>query len=160
MKRKSLKRSIEVGGFLAIVTSLILLAYETRQNTLAVQASALQQHFEQHTALVSAGLQNEQLRDAQAKGTKGLEDLSGAERNLFIPYSWNIMRSNFVAFELKQSGMLPETQWRTFEAALVRRLKRSQGIRELWTIRKGEFTEEFQALVDGIIESEDEVHTF
>ncbi len=160
MKRKSLQRNIEIGGFVAIVMSLILLAYETRQNTLAVQASALQQHFEQHAALVSAGLENEQLRDADTKGLSGLENLDVSERNLFVPYNWNIMRSNFVAFELKQSGMLPESQWRTFEAALARRIKRSQGVRDLWSIRKKEFTEEFQALVDGIIESEDEIHTF
>ena len=160
MKRKSLQRNIEIGGFLAIVLSLILLAYETRQNTLAVQASALQQHFEQHTALVSVGLENEQLRDAEAKGLSGLETLDYAELNLFVPYNWNIMRSYFVAFELKQSGMLPESQWRTFQAALARRIKRSQGARDLWSIRKKEFTEEFQALVHGLIESEDEYDTF
>jgi hypothetical protein len=160
MKRKSLQRNIEIGGFLAIVISLILLAYETRQNTLAIQASALQQHFEQHITLVSAGLQNEQLRDAETKGLSGLEDLGIAETNLFVPYNWNIMRSNIVAFELKRSGMLPESQWRTFEAALARRLRRSQGARELWSIRKKEFTEEFQALVDGMIETADEIHTF
>ena len=160
MKQKALRRNIEIGGFLAIVVSLALLVYETRQNTLAVQASALQQHFEQHTALVSAGLGNEKLREVGTKGQSGLEALDNAELNLFVPYNWNVMRSNFVAFELKRSGMLPESQWRTFEAALARRLKRSQGVRELWSIRKNEFTDEYQALVDGIIESEEKIHTF
>jgi len=48
--------NVEIAGLVTIVISIVLLGYEIRQNTLAVQATALQQHFEQHTALVLARL--------------------------------------------------------------------------------------------------------
>ena len=66
----------EIVGLIAIVVSLLLLGYEIRQNTLAVQATALQQHFEQHTALMLARLDNSDLRASVTKGSKGLDALS------------------------------------------------------------------------------------
>ncbi len=142
---------IEVGGFIAIIVSLLLLVYEIRQNTLAVQTTALQQHFAQHTELILARLDNVELRASVLKGQEGLEALSREEMGIFGPYASNAMRNHFVAFELMRSGLLPESQWRTFEAALGRSLRRSRGDRELWVLRRDEFPPEFQEVVDALI---------
>jgi len=39
---------VEYIGIVAVVASLLLLVYEIRQNTLAVQSTALQQHCPTH----------------------------------------------------------------------------------------------------------------
>ena len=152
MESRNWRGYVEIGGVAAIVVSLILLAYEIRQNTLAVQATALQQHFQQHAALVQVRLDNPALQAVYYGNARGgLDALTDDEGNLFIPYAANVMRNHFVAFELMQSGLLPESQWRTFEAALRRSLIDSQGARELWKRRRDEYSAEFQDLVDDIV---------
>ena len=145
----------EIISAIAVVLSLIFLAFQirdgTRQtalNTQAVQATALQQHFQQHTLLSLAQIQNPDLDAVLTKGQDGLAGLSSDERSNFIPFAASEMRNHFVAYELMRSGLLPESQWRTFEAALERLLNRSAGARELWEIRRDEYPEEFRALVD------------
>ena len=50
-----------------------------------------------------------------------------------------------------QSGLLPESQWRTFEAALGRAVRRSIGHRELWKLRRDEYSEEFRTMMDTLV---------
>ncbi len=142
---------VELGGFAVIIVSLLLLGYEIRQNTLAVQSTTLQQHLAQHTQLVLAKLDNSELRASILKGQKGLEALTDTDIGLYGPYAANVMRNHFVAFELMRGGLLPEFQWRTFRAALGRSLRRSRGDRELWALRRDEYSEEFQEMVDALI---------
>jgi len=142
---------LELGGLVAIVLSLLLLVYEIRQNTLAVQSTTLQQHFAQHTELILARLDNPELRASMVKGQKGLDSLKDEDLGLYGPYATNVMRNHFVAFELMRSGLLPEPQWRTFRAALGRSLRRSVGNRDLWALRRAEYPDEFQRMVDELV---------
>lgn len=142
---------VEYVGIAAVVASLLLLVFEIRQNTLAVQSTALQQHFAQHTNLILARLDNSQLQESIRRGAEGLDTLSDEDYGLYGPYASNAMRNHFVAFELMRSGLLPERQWKTFEAALGRSLQRSLGDRELWVLRRDEYPEDFRELVDRLI---------
>lgn len=151
MRDRSWRNWVEIGGFVAIVVSLVLVVLEIRQNTLAVRISSLQQHLQQHETLVITALENPDLLRIDTLGNAGLDALSEAELAPFILYNWNIIRNNFVAFELLQSGVLPRSQWRTFEAALERRIRRSAGLRDLWAERRGELPAEFRALVDDMV---------
>ena len=151
MPNRNIRDYAEIAGFAAVIVSLALVAFEIRQNTLAIQTTALQQHYEQHTALILARLDNAELRTAVSKSEDGLDGLSREEFGMYGPYAANMMRSHFIAFELMRIGLLPETQWRTFHAALGRMLDRSQGDRELWELRRAEYPEEFRSLVDALI---------
>lgn len=151
MASRNWRESAELVGLIAIVVSLALLGYEIRQNTLAVQATALQQHFEQHTALVFARLDNPDLLASVKKGSGGLNALTSDDLGLYGPYATSIMRNHFVAYELMRSGLLPESQWQTFHAALGRHLGWSLGARELWELRREEYTEEFRTMVDALV---------
>lgn len=156
MKRDNWQTYVEIGGFAAIVVSLVLLIYEIRQNTLAVQTNAMQQHLEQHASFVLEALQNENLRDIDTRGTRGgLDVLAEDELGQFVIYNWNLLRNHFVAFELMQTGVLPQSQWLTFEAALERRVSRNKGFRDLWKARREEISEEFRSLVDSMVEQAD-----
>lgn len=141
----------ELVGLVAIIASLFLLMYEIRQNTISVQSTALQQHFDQHTSLMLARLDNSELRTASSKAADGLSALTVEELGLYGPYTTNVMRNHFIAFELMVSGILPESQWLTFRESLRRGLERSKGEREFWTDRRYEYTPEFQELVDDLV---------
>ena len=151
MASRNWRESVELVGLIAIVVSLVLLGYEIRQNTLAVQATALQQHLEQHTVFVLARLDNPDLSLSVHKSREGLDAMTVEDLRLYGPYATNVMRNHFVAYELMRSGLLPESQWRTFRAALRRSLERSLGARELWKLRREEYTEEFRTLVDTFV---------
>jgi hypothetical protein len=141
----------ELGGFVAIIVSLLLLVYEIRQNTLAVQSTALQQHFAQHTELILGRLDNPALLTSIKNAQKGLDSLTDEDLALYGPYATNVIRNHFVAFELMRTGLLPKSQWRTFQAALGRGLRRSQGDREFWDLRRDEYPKEFQDMVDALV---------
>lgn len=151
MSNRSIRDYAEIAGFVAVVVSLALVAFEIRQNTLAIQTTALQQHYEQHISLILARLENSELRTAISNGQNGLEGLSSTEFDMYGPYAANMMRSHFIAFELMRTGLLPESQWRTYQAALERMLVRSQGDRQLWALRRGEYPNEFRSMVDALI---------
>jgi len=153
MPHGKLREHIELASLIAIVVSIVLLGYEIRQNTTAVRATALQQHFAQHTSLMLARMDNPELREAIALARNGLDTLENDRSNhvLYVPYAANVMRDHFIAFELMRSGLLPEAQWRTYHAALERHLMGSQGNRDLWQLRRQEYPAEFQTIVDTIV---------
>ena len=141
----------ELVGLAAIIASLFLVVYEIRQNTISVQSTTLQQHFAQHSSLILARLDNPELLAATVKAADGSSELTIEERRLFGPYTTNVMRNHFIAFELMLSGILPEAQWNTFLESLRRGLERSKGERDYWNDRRGEYTPEFRELVDGLV---------
>jgi hypothetical protein len=104
---------------------------EIRQNTVAVQTNALQQHFEQHTGLVMTRVNNPALRDVYARASNGTGELTAEDNEIFAPYIISFIRNHFVAHELRKSGLLPEVQWKTFRASLVGTMRHSAS-RDIW----------------------------
>ena len=151
MAAGDLREHIELAGLIAIVISLVLLGYEIRQNTLAVQSSALQQHFEQHTALILARIDSPELQASLERGSKGRDSLTEEDTRVWSAYTASVIRNHFVAYELMRSGLLPESQWRTFHAALGRTFKNSVGARQLWQERRAEYSDEFRAMADALV---------
>ena len=103
-----------------------------------------------------ARLSNAELRATIVKGQKGLETLTDEDIGLYGPYATNVIRNYFVGFEHMRSGLLPESQWRTFQAALGPSLRRSRGNREHWTLRRDEYPREFQDMVDALVTEAEE----
>ncbi len=148
----------EIISAVAVVLSLIFVAIQIRDgtkqtilNTQAIQATALQQHFEQHSSLALAIITNPGLASVIFKGRAGLSVLSDEEVQIFAPFASNLIRNYFVGYELMRSDILPELQWRTFEASLGRALKRNTGYREFWESRRSDYPDEFRTLVDELV---------
>jgi hypothetical protein len=153
MAQGKLRAYIEIASLIAIVVSIALLGFEIRQNTVAVRATALQQHFTQHTSLMLERMDNPALREAVGLARRGIDALENdpAKTALYFPYAANVMRDHFIAYELMRSGLLPERQWRTYYAALSRYLTGSRGNRELWKQRRDEYPADYQSIVDEIV---------
>jgi hypothetical protein len=147
-----LNRWLALAANIGVLVGIVFLAVEIRQNTIAVQTAALQQHFEQHTGLVMARVNNAELRAAFLKTTDGTEMLSAEEEAILAPYIISVIRNHFVAYELRESGLLPDSQWRTFRAALIGTMRR-QFSRDIWRSFLGRnpdvYSNEFQEVVDG-----------
>lgn len=149
----------EVISAAAVVISLIFLAVQVREgasqtamNTEAVQASALQQYFQQHADVTFVRVVNPELRGVISKARNGLESLLQEENEMFFPYASQQIRSFFVGYQMMQSGILPEDEWAPFEGALHRTLHRNQGYMDVWQARRQDYPESFRNLVDGLVE--------
>ena len=105
MDSDRLNRWLALAANIGVLVGIVFLAVEIRQNTIAVQTAALQQHFEQHTGLVMARVNNAELRAVFLKATDGTEMLSAEEEAILGPYIISVIRNHFVAYELRESGL-------------------------------------------------------
>ena len=78
--------------------------------------------------------------------------LNDDESLLFFPFATQHIRSFFVGYQMMQSGILPEDEWQTFEGALGRTLTRNSGYPDAWALRRHDYPENFQQLVDKLID--------
>ena len=154
MNSDRINRWLTLGANFGVLIGLALLVFEIQQNTTAVQTSALQQHADQHLALVLARLDNPELLASIDTASDGLSGLS-QDDPYYMPYTGNMIRSHFIAFELMKSGLLPEQQWRSFRSSLKGLFRRSKGARELWILRQelepDEYSQEFIDFVNAYI---------
>ena len=155
MDSDRMNRWLTLAANIGVLVGIVFLAVEIRQNTIAVQSEALQQHFEQHTGLVMARVNSAELRVAFMKVADGYEMLSVEEQAIMAPYINSVIRNHFVAYELRESGLLPDSQWRTFRASLIGTMRR-QASRDIWRSFLGRYpdvySDDFQKVVDKAIE--------
>ena len=147
MNREQRKGIIEAFGLIAIVASLIFLAYETRQNTIAIQQES------QQTILAIAHERDSWLLDsAFAKtydtGMRDLASLSSPELlqfDTFVGQSLNVWE---LAFYNHQSGVMMDEIWQGWDA-YFRSEVRNESWRQIWTSGKRDaYAESFQSHVD------------
>ena len=150
----------EIASAIAIVFSLVFLAIQIRDgtgqtvlNTEAIQSTALQQYFDQHSQFIFFPISDQNFRVVLTKARRGgLSALTDDESLLFLPFASQHIRSFFVGYQMMQSGILPEDEWQTFEGALGRTFSRNLGYPDAWTNRKYDYPEDFQQLVDKLID--------
>ena len=147
MSRERRKDIIESFGLIAIVASLIFLAYETRQNTIAIQQES------QQTNLAIAHERDSWLKDPEfAKtydsGMRDLTSLSSTELlqfDTFVGQSLNIWE---LAFYNNRSGVMTNEVWQGWDA-YFRLEVRNESWRQIWTTGKRDsYGESFQSHVD------------
>ena len=147
MIRERRKGIIEAFGLIAIVASLIFLAYETRQNTIAIQQES------QQTILAIAHERDSWLLDsAFAKtydtGMRDLASLSSPELlqfDTFVGQSLNVWE---LAFYNHQSGVMTDEVWQGWDA-YFRSEFRNESWRQIWISGKRDaFAASFQSHVD------------
>ena len=146
----------EIVSAIAVVLSLVFLAMQIRDsteqtvlNTEAVQSTALQQYFAQHSEFIFFPISDQNFRVVLTKARRGgMSALNDDESLLFFPFAAQHIRSFFVGYQMMQGGLLPEEDWQTFEGALGRTFGRNRGYADVWALRRHDYPEDFQKLVD------------
>ena len=154
MEENKINRWLTLGANFGVLIGLALLVFEIRQSTIAVQTSSLQQHADHHLALVLARLDKPELLASIRDARNGLSGLSPDDQ-YYHPYTGNLFRSHFLAFELMNSGIMPKLQWRSFRTSLKSVLRGSKGAQELWKFRlemaPDDYSQEFIDFVNAYI---------
>ncbi len=134
-------------GGATVVASLLLVAWEIRQNTVALSAQALQDlnAMANETLLTAAG--NDQLSSVLEKGDDDLASLSDAEYRQYWSYSYGLINGLDAAFGFYQRGILSEKDfsgWRTYTCEYLG----TPSARIIWEKDRASFGEDFDMFVE------------
>ena len=140
----------EIVGGIGVVASLIYLAYEIRKQSRLNRinaTSALAMHW---SDLMSSIDGSPDLSAIWLKGLSDFDELSAVDKLRFSAFFGRIMKiTESLHVQLFNKTLDPIT-WRSFERA-VRDLISMPGSQKWWQTRKHWYSDEFQALVAGLI---------
>lgn len=129
-------------GGATVVASLLLVAWEIRQNTVALSAQALQDLNAMANEILLAGAENERLSEVLEKGDKDLSSLTGAEYKQYWGYNYALINSLDAAYGFYQKDILsPEdySGWRIYTCEYLR----GPSVRTIWDKDKATFGDDF-----------------
>ena len=133
-------------GGVTVVASLLLVAWEIRQNTIALSAQALQDLNAMANEILLTAAENDQLSAVLVKGDDDLASLSGAEYRQYWSYSYGLINGLDAAYGFYQRGILSETDfsgWRTYTCEYLG----SPSVRTIWERDKASFGQDFGVFV-------------
>ena len=150
----------EMISAVAVVVSLIYLAFQIRQNTNqidqnteAARATAFDSSMAQLGAARQAILENEDVAQIYYEGSIDPDSLSDHDRLRYRLIVHNILSSIWnVQTQAKVGGLATET-WEA-QLMILKRMMSSKGVRWFWSNYRGEFGETFQKEVAGILSTE------
>ena len=141
----SLKGKLELVGVVAVVVSLLFVAFEIRQNTTSVQAAAIQSSTEVARENIMALVNDPSLLDLKNKEPGELTDAE-AQRLYWLSRSfWLSMQGLWRQWQL---GVLPEEEWLVWQRIICTNMTTDFGIsgRTYWQKSRSGLIPEFAEL--------------
>ena len=105
----------EIVGTVAVVISLLFVAYSINRNTDATQASSENILFERHTELANQFMLDPTLAELMVKRRNGDTDLTEVEVIRWEKYELNMLDIWALAHSRYQRELLSEDQWETWD---------------------------------------------
>lgn len=134
-------------GGVTVVASLLLVAWEIRQNTIALSAQALQDLNAMANEILLSAAENDQLASVLEKGDDDLSSLSAGEYRQYWSYSYGLINGLDAAFGFYQKGILSEDDfsgWRTYTCEYLS----TPAVQTIWESDKASFGEDFSSFVE------------
>ena len=133
-------------GGATVVASLLLVAWEIRQNTLALSAQALQDLNGMANEILLTSAQDDQLSGVLDKGDKDLSSLTGAEYKQYWGYTYASINALDAAYGFYRRGIISEEDysgWRAYTCEYLR----EASVRTIWNRDKATFGDDFGVFV-------------
>lgn len=133
-------------GGVTVVASLLLVAWEIRQNTVALTAQALQDLNAMANEILLTAADNDQLSSVLEKGDDDLSSLSDAEYRQYWSYSYGLINGLDAAYGFYQRGILSEKDfsgWRNYTCEYLA----APSARTIWEKDKASFGDDFEEFV-------------
>ena len=146
LSEDSKSRWAAIFGGVTVVASLLLVAWEIRQNTVALSAQALQDLNAMANETLLAAAQNTQLTTVLDKGYEDLSSLTSAEYEQFWAYTYASMNGLEAAYGFYKKGIVSEKDYAGWLAYTCQYLG-GQSVRQIWNKEKASFSDEFAARV-------------
>ncbi len=134
-------------GGLSVVLSLLLVAWEIRENTLALSAQAMQDLNTMANEALLVAAENEQLAEILVKGDSDLSSLSEVELRQYWSYHYGLINILDAAHGFYARGILDEAEysgWRVYTCEYLA----EPSVRSVWEEEKETFGVEFAGFVE------------
>ena len=143
----------EIGSAIAVVFSLLYVAYELNQNTNAVRAGNWQAVLDYVAAADMAILQNADVANIMIKARSTYDGLTEEKKQRFDMVATNTFLYWEAAYLYHQNGLLDTDVWERANRANSNYLDDpDEGHRGYWEVARQFFDSGFAAHVDGLIE--------
>jgi hypothetical protein len=142
----------EISAAALVIVSLIYVAIQIKQNTKATQLSTSQAFIDTYGKVVMQIYGDKQFRDIYWRGLKGLANLHGSETAAFAAWTIHTCRIWESFYYQWQEGVFDDHLWAGWKIQLCD-LFGYRGIREIWSARNHQLSEEFREFVDNEIVS-------
>jgi hypothetical protein len=136
----------EIIGSVAIITSLIFVGLEVRQNTVAIQSSAAQSVHENFAGWYLAAESHPELLAVSTKGIRDYDSLTDTEKAQFIAMFMAFCSNTQDAFYKWREGSLAPELWKSWEFVSMNFFS-TQGGAAFWEERGYMFADAFQLYV-------------
>ena len=137
----------EMVGALAIVITLIYVAYELRENTRAMQVTSRQALSNQDLTYFQTGLDSAVIARAMSKYRNG-EDLTDLEIAQLEERQHLNFRVFEHAFSLRRSDALDSLEWKRYENVIRLKICGNRFAQSMWSRGKKGFDNEFMGYVE------------
>ena len=140
----------QTAAALGVIASLAVVAYEVRQNTMAVRSQTLQSISEQATQLSFIGVENPELRVALSKAGDGdFTDLTPGESTILAWYYAGVMRVTENRFRQTRLGVLDQESIQQLGGHAP--VFRSPYFKSWWPRRRYQFSSDFIEYVESTL---------
>ena len=140
----------EIVGALAVFITLAYLALQIKQNTKAVQSSALDSTVNTISIARQSIYENDEVAKVYLNGLSTPEQLSDLERLKFRLLVHNLMLSQSNIFAQTKFSDLPVSEWNA-QKTIIKRVIGSPGGQWFWKDFGCEFDQEFRNEIDRIM---------
>ena len=156
MSKLNWKDLLEGVGMVAIIASLILVAYEIRQNTLMMRAQTRDSLTEKQMTLSSWIATNQYTASLVPRGVRGELETGTADDIAFDQLLTGMMREWENSLYQYEQGLFDEAEFRARKQAW-KGFVNSPGAKAFWALRRENFSPSFRAEIEAILaETEDE----
>jgi hypothetical protein len=141
----------EIIGALAVFLTLIYLALQIRQNTKAVQASAVDASISKVTSVRQSMYENAEIAEIYIAGLANPDDLDELSRTRFRLLMHNILMAISNIYSQTNFAGLSSSMWES-QLVLLRRVVTTPGGQWFWKEYQLEFDETFRGQIEAILQ--------
>lgn len=121
----------QIAAAILVAPTLLYLALQVRQNTKQLKAAARYQFVEATGQMNAVIIGDKGAASMFRRGTENYASLDADERIQFLFIIGQHLQIHSVMFELREDGLLPETQWHNVRKDILT-IVRSDGGKRIW----------------------------
>ena len=142
----------EIIGALLIVISLVYVAHQLHQNTEAIRVETANSLVNLTLNMVGDIVASREVAECWVKAGNDFSSLDEIDKQRAIMFEYRAIQAWHHYFQLRESGLMPDAQWKELSWFIENIGHNRQAVRETWKIFKGAYDQPFRDFLDQYLE--------